>query len=88
MTGALRDMLQSHLLQVLAIAAMPPPSTLEQLEVRDSKAHILRATRVWDDRPSGSAAAPATPPARSTAVPSPRTSTRRASTPPGDGDPG
>lgn len=50
-TGALRDMIQSHLLQVLAIAAMPPPSTLEQFEVRDSKAHILRATRVWDDRP-------------------------------------
>ncbi|WP_055695239.1 glucose-6-phosphate dehydrogenase, partial [Streptomyces prasinopilosus] len=50
-TGALRDMIQSHLLQVLALVAMTPPSTLEQLDVRDAKAQVLRATRVWDDRP-------------------------------------
>ena len=49
--GALRDMVQSHLLQVLALAAMEPPSTLEALDVRDAKARILRATRVWDDDP-------------------------------------
>ncbi|MFI8305362.1 glucose-6-phosphate dehydrogenase [Streptomyces sp. NPDC085927] len=52
-TGALRDMLQSHLLQVLALVAMSPPSTLEQLDVRDAKAQVLRATRVWDDDPEG-----------------------------------
>ncbi|MER5990444.1 glucose-6-phosphate dehydrogenase [Streptomyces viridosporus] len=50
-TGALRDMLQSHLLQVLALVAMPAPSTLEPVDVRDAKAHVLRATHVWDDRP-------------------------------------
>jgi glucose-6-phosphate 1-dehydrogenase len=50
-TGALRDMIQSHLLQVLALVAMLPPSTLEPLDVRDAKAQVLRATRVWQDRP-------------------------------------
>ncbi|MFJ8187083.1 glucose-6-phosphate dehydrogenase [Streptomyces sp. NPDC096105] len=50
-TGALRDMVQSHLLQVLALVAMPAPSALEPVDVRDAKAHVLRATHVWDDRP-------------------------------------
>ena len=50
-TGALRDMVQSHLLQVLALVAMNPPSTLEARDVRDAKAQVLRATRVWDDDP-------------------------------------
>lgn len=50
-TGALRDMVQSHLLQVLALVAMSPPSTLEGVDVRDAKAQVLRATHVWDDRP-------------------------------------
>src|SRR5699024_7388406 len=50
-TGALRDMVQSHLLQVLTFAAMSPPSTLEALDVRDAQAQILRATRGWDDDP-------------------------------------
>ncbi|MDA0642555.1 hypothetical protein [Nonomuraea ferruginea] len=50
-TGALRDMIQSHLLQVLTFAAMSPPSTLEQLDVRDAKAEVLRATHVWGGRP-------------------------------------
>ena len=47
-TGALRDMVQSHLLQVLTFVAMTPPSTLEAVDVRDAKAQVLRATRVWD----------------------------------------
>lgn len=50
-TGALRDMIQSHLLQVLALVAMSPPSTLDALDVSDAKAQVLRATRVWDDDP-------------------------------------
>lgn len=50
-TGALRDMVQSHLLQVLALVAMEPPSTLEAREVSDAKARVLRATRVWNDDP-------------------------------------
>ena len=50
-TGALRDMIQNHLLQVLTLVAMPPPATLDPLDMRDAKAQVLRATRVWDDRP-------------------------------------
>ncbi|MET9152527.1 glucose-6-phosphate dehydrogenase [Streptomyces griseoflavus] len=50
-TGALRDMLQSHLLQVLALVAMPAPSTLDPVDVRDAKAHVLRATHVWEHDP-------------------------------------
>ena len=49
--GALIDMIQSHLLQVLAFVAMEPPSSLRAQDVRDCKAQVLRATRVWDDDP-------------------------------------
>jgi len=52
--GALVDMVQSHLLQVLALLAMDAPPTLDALEVRDRKAQILRATRLWDDGPAAS----------------------------------
>ncbi|WP_462419069.1 glucose-6-phosphate dehydrogenase [Kytococcus sp. Marseille-QA3725] len=47
--GALRDMHQSHLLQVLAIVAMEPPARIDADELRDLKAHVLNATRLWDD---------------------------------------
>ncbi|TDC83645.1 glucose-6-phosphate dehydrogenase [Micromonospora sp. KC606] len=49
--GALIDMVQSHLLQVLALIAMDPPPTLEARDLRGRKAQVLRATRVWDDDP-------------------------------------
>ncbi|HEX4759566.1 MAG TPA: glucose-6-phosphate dehydrogenase [Thermoleophilaceae bacterium] len=49
--GALVDMIQSHLLQVLALVAMDPPPTLHATDVRDAKAQVLRATRVWDGDP-------------------------------------
>jgi glucose-6-phosphate 1-dehydrogenase len=49
--GALVDMIQSHLLQVLALVAMEPPPTLQAADVRDAKAQVLRATRVWDGDP-------------------------------------
>jgi glucose-6-phosphate 1-dehydrogenase len=52
--GALIDMLQSHLLQVLALIAMEPPATLEARDVRDCKGQVLRATHVWDDDPGRS----------------------------------
>lgn len=52
--GALVDMLQSHLLQVLALVAMEPPATLEAHDVRDGKAAVLRATAVWDGDPVAS----------------------------------
>lgn len=47
--GALIDMLQSHLLQVLAVTAMEPPSTMSAADIRDAKGIVLRATHVWDD---------------------------------------
>jgi glucose-6-phosphate 1-dehydrogenase len=50
--GALVDMIQSHSLQVLALLAMEAPSTLAARDFRDSKAQVLRATRVWDDDPA------------------------------------
>jgi glucose-6-phosphate 1-dehydrogenase len=51
-TGALVDMIQSHLLQVLSLVAMEPPSTLDAHDIRDARAAVLRATRVWDDDPA------------------------------------
>jgi glucose-6-phosphate 1-dehydrogenase len=47
--GALIDMIQSHLLQVLAVIAMEPPSTLDSDDLRGAMAQALRATRVWKD---------------------------------------
>lgn len=49
--GALVDMIQSHLLQVLAFFAMEAPASLEEDEVRSLKAQVLRSTRVWGDDP-------------------------------------
>lgn len=42
--GALRDMIQSHLLQIMALAAMEPPATVSAEDVRANKAAVLRAT--------------------------------------------
>lgn len=47
--GALRDMLQSHLLLVLALVAMEEPARIEAGELRDLMAHALRATRLAGD---------------------------------------
>ncbi|TCC53487.1 glucose-6-phosphate dehydrogenase [Kribbella capetownensis] len=52
--GALVDMIQSHLLQVMSLVAMEPPSTIEAVDVRDARAAVLRATRVWNDNPAAS----------------------------------
>jgi glucose-6-phosphate 1-dehydrogenase len=50
--GALIDMVQSHLLQVLALLAMEAPPSLAAVELRDRKAQVLRATRLWGDDPA------------------------------------
>ncbi len=47
--GALVDMIQSHLLLVLALVAMEPPASVEAEELRDSMAQVLRATRIAGD---------------------------------------
>jgi glucose-6-phosphate 1-dehydrogenase len=49
--GALTDMIQSHLLQVLALVAMEPIAAANAVDLRDAKAQLLRACRPWDDDP-------------------------------------
>ncbi|RTZ44536.1 glucose-6-phosphate dehydrogenase [Candidimonas sp. SYP-B2681] len=44
-TGALRDMLQSHLLQLLCIVAMEPPASLSEDAVRDEKLKVLKSLK-------------------------------------------
>ena len=44
-SGVLRDMFQSHLLQLLALAAMEPPATDHADSLRDEKAKVLSAIR-------------------------------------------
>jgi len=43
--GALRDMVQSHLLQLLCLVAMEPPSSLDPDAVRNEKVKVLRSLR-------------------------------------------
>lgn len=49
--GAMVDMIQSHLLQVLAVFAMEAPATLGEEDVRSATAAVLRATHIWEDNP-------------------------------------
>jgi glucose-6-phosphate 1-dehydrogenase len=49
-TGALRDMVQNHLLQLLCIMAMEPPASSDPDAVRDEKRKVLRALRPLRDR--------------------------------------
>jgi glucose-6-phosphate 1-dehydrogenase len=44
-TGVVRDIVQNHLLQVLALVAMEPPAAFDADPVRDEKTKLLRATR-------------------------------------------
>jgi glucose-6-phosphate 1-dehydrogenase len=48
--GALRDMLQNHLLQVLALVAMEPPRTIDHEGLPARKADVLRAVQPADPR--------------------------------------
>ncbi|MGH2906628.1 MAG: glucose-6-phosphate dehydrogenase [Solirubrobacterales bacterium] len=43
--GALRDLVQNHMLQLLALICMEPPNALTANKVRDEKAKVLRAMR-------------------------------------------
>jgi glucose-6-phosphate 1-dehydrogenase len=43
--GALRDMVQNHMLQLLALVAMEPPSHFDATAVRDEKVKVLRSLR-------------------------------------------
>ncbi|MDP2809618.1 MAG: glucose-6-phosphate dehydrogenase [Rhodocyclaceae bacterium] len=44
-SGALRDMMQSHLLQLMALVAMEPPVTMAAEHLRDEKVKVLKAVR-------------------------------------------
>jgi glucose-6-phosphate 1-dehydrogenase len=46
--GALRDMVQNHLLQVLSLVAMEPPVSLDAEPVRDEKVKLLKSIRSLD----------------------------------------
>jgi glucose-6-phosphate 1-dehydrogenase len=43
--GAMRDMIQSHLLQMLTLVAMEPPPSLDAEALRDEKVKVLRSIR-------------------------------------------
>jgi glucose-6-phosphate 1-dehydrogenase len=47
--GALRDMVQNHLLQVLALVAMEPPFSLDPEGVRDEKLQVIQSLRPFDE---------------------------------------
>lgn len=44
-TGALRDMLQSHLMQLMSLVAMEPPVSMDADDLRDEKVKVLKSIR-------------------------------------------
>jgi glucose-6-phosphate 1-dehydrogenase len=48
--GALKDVLQNHMLQVLCLVAIEPPATADELELRDRKVDLLRSVRPLTSR--------------------------------------
>jgi glucose-6-phosphate 1-dehydrogenase len=54
--GALKDMVQNHLLQLLCLVAMEPPVSLSERDLRDRKVDVLRSVRplAGDDIARGS----------------------------------
>ncbi len=91
--GALRDIVQNHVLQVLTLVAMEPPARVQPEEIRDEKVKVLQGHRRDDARRrrTTTPCAASTRPARSTATRSsatarktawPRTATPRPTSPP------
>lgn len=60
-TGAARDMIQSHLLQVMAVVMMDPPPRFDGVAIPAGTAHVLRAARLWPEAPDEPEHAPDTP---------------------------
>ena len=46
--GALRDIVQNHVMQVLALTLMEPPATVDAQGIRDEKVKLLRAVMIQD----------------------------------------
>ena len=53
--GALRDMVQNHMLQLLCMVAMEPPASLEPDAIRDEKLKVLRSLKPIDSTNAGQA---------------------------------
>jgi glucose-6-phosphate 1-dehydrogenase len=51
--GALRDMVQNHLLQLLCLVAMEPPNFLDEDSVRDEKLKVLRSLKPLSGKEAG-----------------------------------
>src|SRR4029077_16738881 len=51
--GAMRDLVQNHVLQLLALVGMEPPAAFDDRAVRDEKVKVLRALRPITDREVG-----------------------------------
>ncbi len=47
-TGVVRDMIQNHLMQMLAYVCMEPPESLDPADVRDAKSRLLASVRPMD----------------------------------------
>ncbi len=50
-SGAVRDILQNHLLQLVALVAMEPPAALKSKDIRDEKVKVLKCLRPPTDMP-------------------------------------
>ncbi|HZQ86508.1 MAG TPA: glucose-6-phosphate dehydrogenase, partial [Acidimicrobiales bacterium] len=46
--GALRDIVQNHMMQVVALTGMEPPATIEPKSIRDEKVKVVQAIEVLD----------------------------------------
>ena len=52
-SGAVRDILQNHALQLLSLVAMEPPSSLHGDAIRNEKVKVLESLRLLDEEPDG-----------------------------------
>ncbi len=52
-SGVIRDIIQNHVLQLLALTAMEPPAEFDADAVRNEKVKVLKALRVDDSRGDG-----------------------------------
>jgi len=48
-SGALRDMIQNHMLQLMCMIAMEPPTSFDANEIRNKKSDVLRAVRKFNE---------------------------------------
>ena len=61
-TGAIRDVIQNHLFQIVSNLAMEPPARMDSESLRDEKVKVLKATRALDGRGCHSWTVPRLPP--------------------------